>query len=190
MINQSKSLPGFRVVTSLDCISDIFSGVGHVLGTWARSEKRLRVQANNLYCCRESVLHIRPYSSNNKGNALMIDCSYLGSSPFSTGVSSSSLNCSAFLTSFWTRSCWFSWDSVLPLVLDFVFVFVAWHLSSDCSGVSRSSLAHFCSRRLWKWSGLFLQSEDFCHDVHGVTVFRSLVFCITVKSCWVFSRWS
>ena len=59
--------------------------------------------------------------------------------------------------------------------------------STDCSGVSRSSLARFCSRRLWKWSGLFLQSEDFCHDVHGVAVFRSLVFCITVKSCWGFS---
>ena len=100
-----------------------------------------------------------------------------------TGVSRSSIAClcSRRLR---IRSCWFSWDCVLPLVLDIVFVFMAWRLSSDYSGVSRSSLlvfAHIVSEdevalRLFSWC-LRSCSLD------------SLVFCITIKSCWGFSRY-
>ena len=90
-----------------------------------------------------------------------------------TGVSRSSL-ARLFSRRLWRRSFWFSWDFVFPLVLDFVFVFVTLCLSSDCSGVS--SLVRFCSRRIWTWSGLFLQPDDFYHDVCGVAVFARWSF--------------
>ena len=53
MINQSKSLPGFRVVTSLDGISGEWMRVGQ--GTWARTEKRLRVQARAVVARQNSI---------------------------------------------------------------------------------------------------------------------------------------
>ena len=66
---------------------------GHDLKSGWEFRLTICIAVVNLYCTFKLT-----DSSNNKGNALMIDCSYLGSSPFSTGVSSSSLNCSAFLT--------------------------------------------------------------------------------------------
>ena len=98
-----------------------------------------------------------------------------------TGVSRSSL---ARLSSrrLWRRSCWFSWDSILPLALDFVFVFLAWRLSSDFSGVS--SLLLTSSMKMKRLVSPARRRFSRCLQSCSL---RSLVFCITVKSCLFFS---
>ena len=57
----------------------------------------------------------------------------------------------------WRRSCWFLRDSSSTCLVfcSWLRRCRAWHLRSDCSGVSHSTLANFCSRHLSRRSCWF-----------------------------------